>query len=131
MMRTSIFGLAGREIARWSEPLVADLVYDSYRRCKQASLEAQLGLARLHCRFWRKLLEGDTPTARQLRSELAAAVTAQELGDDSIDAIDTEVLEELLSVVMRCNQHSRATAEDDGMTLVRAASKLGEMRKAA
>ena len=125
-----MIGISDREIARWSEPLIADYIYAAYERCSAPS-DAATRLGRLHCRLWRCLFDGETSGARRLRYELLKEAQALRIAGATLDAIDAAVLEELLDVVMRRSQRSRALAHADGMTLVNAASALGEIRIAA
>ncbi|HYA81170.1 MAG TPA: hypothetical protein VED87_09600 [Methylocystis sp.] len=129
-MHAEGFFISDRDIARWSEPLVADSIYCAYERCRPSRLAAST-LGRLHCQVWRCLLDGETIVARRLRQDLVKEGQAHGITATTMDAIDATVIEELLVVVMRRSQRSRAMARSEGMTLVNAASALGEIRAAA
>ncbi len=130
-MRAKPNGLTGKEIARWSEPLIADYIYTAYERCFGGPTEASEALGRQHCRLWRNLLDNEPVIARYLRRELLKAAAAEKLGAATLDAIDVGVFDHLMDIIMRRSQRSRDTAHSDGMTLVQAASTLGEIRKVA
>ena len=98
---------------------------------RDQGLDGAAALASLHCRLWRRLLNGETTDARRLRDLLLREAGAQQLAVQTLDAVDATVMEELLEVVMRRSQSSRVAAHSDGMTLIRAASSLGEIRSAA
>jgi hypothetical protein len=124
-------GLFGRDIALWSEPLIADYVYTAYERCLDGQNEIAALLTQQHCRVWRALLDGEPIMARFLRQELLKALARLKLNNETLDAIDVGVCDELLEVIMRRSQRSRASARSDGMALVQAASMLGEIRNVA
>lgn len=130
-MRAKTNDPSTKELAFWGEPLIADYVFAAYERHFGAHSEKVDVLARQHCRMWRNLLHGQTTVAAYLRRELVKAAEAQRLAPEEIDAIDTGVFEYLLDAVMRRGQRARGGARNDGMTLVNAASMLGEIRKVA
>ena len=129
-MHAEGFDISDGDIARWSEPLVADRIYCAYERCRPTRLAAST-LGRLHCQVWRCLLDGETMVARRLRQDLVKVGQAHGIAATTMDAIDASVIEELLDVVMRRSPGSRAVARSEGMTLVNAAGALGEIRAAA
>jgi hypothetical protein len=130
-MHAEANGSTGKEIARWSEPLIADFIYRAYEGFLGGPTEASEALGHQHCQLWRKLLDNEPGIARYLRRDLLRAAAAQGLALETIDAIDIGVFDQLMDVVMRRRLRSRDAARSDGMTLVHAASTLGEIRKAA
>ncbi len=120
-----------KDIALWSEPLISDYIYAAYGRCFGGELGAAETLVRHHCRLWRALFDKELVVAGYLRRELLKAFAAQRLTRETLDAIDIGVCDHLLDVIMRRSQRSRDTARCDAMTLVHAASMLGEIRRAA
>lgn len=130
-MHERTIGLFGRDIALWSEPLIADYVYAAYERCLDGQAEIAELLTQQHCRVWRALLDSEPIMARFLRQELLKALAGLRLATETLDAIDIGVCDELLEVIMRRSQRSRDSARCDAMALVQAASMLGEIRMAA
>jgi hypothetical protein len=131
-MRLRSFDDARKEIARWSEPLVADrilMVYD--QRLAGAEAASSQALAFQHRRMWRNLLEGQTARALEARRNLVRLAQKAHLGECDLEEIDRSILDELLGVILRRCQGSLMTARVQGMTLVMAASALGEIRKGA
>jgi hypothetical protein len=122
---------SGSEIACWSEPLIADFIYSAYERYFGGRTKASEALGHCHCRLWRNLLNEEPTVARYLRRELLKTAAAERLPSSMVDAIDTAVLDHLLDVLMRPGQRSRDAARSDGLSLVHAASTLGEIRKVA
>jgi hypothetical protein len=130
-MRIRDFEETSREIARWSEPLVADrilMVYDQRLTGQEAASQA---LVFQHCRMWRNLLEGHTARALEARRSLVKLAQRARLSDRDLEEIDRSILDELLGVILRRCQGSHMAARLQGMALVMAASALGEIRKAA
>lgn len=76
-------------------------------------------------------MDAEPIVARYLRRELLKTAASAKLGSATVDAIDAAVFGHLLDVIMRRGQRSRDIARNDGMSLVLAASTLGEIRKAA
>jgi hypothetical protein len=130
-MHTKTCEISTRQIASWSEPLIADYVFAAYERCFGGPCEAARILARQHCRVWRSLLRSELGGARASRAELLQSAARQRLAGAAIDAIDTGVFEQLLDIVVRRGQRWRDLAHSDGMALVHAASTLGEIREVA
>ena len=119
------------EITRWSEPLIADCIYSAYERCFGGRTVASETLGGCHCRLWRNLLNEEQTVAVYLRRELLKAAAVERLPISTVDAIDAAVLDSLLDVLMRPGLRSRESARNDGLSLVHAASTLGEIRKVA
>jgi hypothetical protein len=129
-MRLRSFEETRREIARWSEPLVADrilMVYD--QRLVGVEGASSQALVFQHCRMWRNLLEGQTGRALEARRNLVRLAQRACLGEHDLEEIDRSILDELLGVILRRCQGSLIAARAQGMTLMMAASALGEIRK--
>lgn len=120
-----------REIARWSEPLVADRIFGVYQAWFQGRGQMSDALGRQHCRMWRSLLEGEAILAKDARAGLVQLARRANLEERNLEAIDESVMDELFRVILRRWQGSRDEARLNGMALVLAASTLGEIRKAA
>jgi hypothetical protein len=130
-MRTVEFEDASRDIARWSEPLVADRILHFYDgRLFGLSSESQ-ALAFQHRRMWRNLLEGQTTRALEARRNLIRLAYGARLDIRELEEIDQSIFDELLGVILRRCKGSHVAARLQGMALVMAASTLGEIRKAA
>lgn len=130
-MQSTEFAETSREIARWSEPLVADRIYGVYRAWFEGRGQMWDLLGRQHCRMWRSLLEGEAIHAKHARSDLLRLAKRANLEEQNLEAIDETVMDELFRVILRRWQGSRDEARMNGMALVLAASTLGEIRKAA
>jgi hypothetical protein len=130
-MRVSPAHSEEREIARWSEPLVADDIYNAYEACFGGKSDLTEFLGRHHCRMWRSLLEGEARRAELTRRELVQFAQRAGIGEEVLTAIDMKIFNNLLEIILRRGMGSRDSARSDGMTLVHAASTLGEIRRAA
>lgn len=130
-MQSREFAETSREIARWSEPLVADRIFGVYQAWFQGHGQMSDALGRQHCRMWRSLLEGEAIRAKDARSHLLKLAKRVNLEERSLEVIDESVMDELFRVILRRWQGSRDEARLNGMALVLAASTLGEIRKAA
>lgn len=120
----------GRELAEWSQPIIADRAMESYRQFTDDQSVAQ-ALCMQHCRMWRGLF-GDQPKQALLsRRELIRLARLAGAGVDVIDAIDRAILEEVLQCVFARFHRSRTTATAHGRTLMIAAGWLVEVRLAA
>lgn len=122
---------SSEDIARWSEPLVADQIYGAYERAIGARNEVSETLGRQHCRVWRNLLDGEAQRAQSARRDLLTLAHMSRIDLPTLEKIDSAIFDYLLGVILRRRQGSEAAARIDGMALVKAASTLGEIRKAA
>jgi hypothetical protein len=129
-MQSREFAETSREIARWSEPLVADRIFGVYEAWFRGRRQMWDALGRQHCRMWRSLLEGETVLARDARSDLVKLARRANVDERSLEAIDESVMDELFRVILR-RWHGRDEAHLNGMALMIAASTLGEIRRAA
>jgi hypothetical protein len=120
-----------RDIARWSEPLVADHIYGDYERAIGARNEVSETLGRQHCRMWRNLLAGEAQRAHLARRDLLSLAQKWRIDLATLEKIDAAIFDYLLGVILRRCQGSETAAKIDGLALVQAASTLGEIRKAA
>jgi hypothetical protein len=130
-MRVKLFHSKDEEIARWSEPLVADHIYGAYEHWLGGKCDGSEELGRRHCRLWRNLLSGDIQRARQTRGDLLKHARLADAGEEILEAIDAAVLSELLHVILRRSQSALEESRVDGMALMQAASALGGIRSAA
>jgi hypothetical protein len=130
-MRASVFSTTSKEIVRWSEPLVADHIYNEYERLLGGRSDASESLGRQHCRMWRHLLDSEAQRAHVARRDLVNLARLARINPAEIEAMDAAIFDELLNVILRRGLSSRDSARLDGMVLVRAASTLGEIRQAA
>jgi len=121
----------GRDLTRWSEPLVADHIYGEYERRIGRRDDISETLGRQHCRMWRNLLDGEALRADAARRDLLKLAAMAGLAPETLDAIDAAIFDELLNVILRRGWSSRDTARLEGLALVQAASTLGEIRHAA
>jgi hypothetical protein len=120
-----------KDLPYWGEPLIADYIFAAFGRHFAGDQVKSDSLARQHCRMWRNLLHGQTSIAAFQRRELIKAAERLNLDPSEIDAIDMGVFEYLLDAVMRRGARAGSAARQDGMTLVTAASRLGEIRQVA
>ena len=117
----------GDEMARWSEPLVADQIYGEYERRLGSTNKASKTLGRQHCRMWRHLLEGETISASSAQRELLKLAQTVNLDNRALGAINAAILADLLSIISCRSRRSRNTARLAGMSLLRAAKMLNEI----
>lgn len=110
---------------------MADRIFGVYRAWFEGHGQMWDALGRQHCRMWRSLLEGEAIRAKDARSDLVRLAKRANLEEQSLEAIDETVMDELFRVILRRWQGSRDEARMNGMALVLAASTLGEIRKAA
>jgi hypothetical protein len=115
-------------IVRWSEPLIADVVFAAYGRRFGRDTDVSVGLARRHCRLWRNLFHNEAVGVRHAQGDLMKAAAAAGLRVEDVESVDGAIFDELIDIILRRSQSSRETARSDGVTLVRAAAALGAFR---
>lgn len=118
-----------RELLAWAEPVIADRVSDSYRRmARDADLD---GLAVQHRRLWRNMLLDQRAMLPVSRKELQRLSETAGLPAGALEAVDQDVMEELLDIVLSRCQASRAVAKTFSRILLDAASAIGAAKAAA
>jgi len=130
-MRTVEFEDVSRDIAHWSEPLVADRSLMVYDQRVLGSESVSQSLAFQHRRMWSSLLEGQTARALEARRNLIRLAQSARLDLRDLEEIDCAILDELLGSILRRCQGSHAAARRQATALMMAASALGEIRRAA
>ena len=112
------------ELARWSEPLVADVVSTEYGRLLKD--HAQLGtIVRCHVLLWRGLLTGGGNTDAYCR-ELARLARRAGLGDDEVERANMFVMDELMQIIATRYTRSPREAAALSVLVARAACRLTE-----
>jgi hypothetical protein len=117
----------GDEMARWSEPLVADQIYGEYERRLGRENKVSEALGRRHCLMWRHLIVGETNSAKSAQRELLKLAQTVNLDNSALGAINAAILADLLSIISYRSRRSRNTARLAGMSLLRAAKMLNEI----
>jgi hypothetical protein len=125
------FENVSRDIARWSEPLVADRVIMVYDQRLFGAESASRALAFQHRRMWRDLLEGQTARALEARRNLMRLARSAHIDRRDLEEIDRSILDELLDAILRRCKGSHISARVQATALMMAAAALGEIRRAA
>jgi hypothetical protein len=114
-------GLSG--FLEWSDPVIFDRLLGAYRD-RLGTGARPWELARLHSRVWRALIAGDMPKYNALRVNLAEALYNCRLEMSDVADTDTDILVELLDVVMTRYQRSMRTAKNYHLALIALAGRL-------
>ena len=130
-MRLSDLSAARRDLAEWSEPLIADRVSEIYTACFGGDQQRVRPMTLQHCRLWRNLLLQEGNRAQNARRELVRLGRLAGLESQTLDRIDEAVLDELADVVVARFHRSPATTRDYSRSLIRAATSLAEARLVA
>jgi hypothetical protein len=127
-MRLSDLSVARRDLAEWSEPLIADRVGEIYAICFSGDQQRIRPMTRQHCRLWRNLLLQDSSRVQNARRELVRLGKLAGVESHTLDRIDEAVFDELAEVVVARFHRSPMTTRDYSKSLIRAASSLAEAR---
>lgn len=130
-MRQSDLSAARRDLAEWSEPLIADRVSEFYMACFGGDQQRVRPMTLQHCRLWRNLLLQEGNRAHDARRELVRLGQLAGLESQTLDRLDEVVLDELANVVVARFHRSPATTRDYSRSLIRAATSLAEARLVA
>lgn len=130
-MRLSDLSAARRDLAEWSEPLIADRVSEIYAAYFDGDPQRVRPMTLQHCRLWRNLLLQEGTRVQNARRELLRLGRLAGLEAQTLDLIDEAVLDELADVVVARFHRSPATTRDYNKSLIRAASSLAEARLVA
>ncbi len=121
-------GYAG--LQQWAQPLIFDRLLSAYRKIIRDEGLAR-GLARLHARAWRALINGDMNDFGAMRETLVVALEGYSLTLDHLADVDAEIMTELLDVVISRYNRSHRTARAYHLALMQLAGRLGPARAAA
>jgi hypothetical protein len=113
-----------QEFAEWSEPIIADYLYEAYAERMGAQTGTVRTLVTSHCRFWRALLTGNEAKFATYRRELASLARLAGMPVTLIDAIDVGMLDELMNVCISRFLRSPSAARDYSHFMLRTAAHL-------
>jgi hypothetical protein len=121
-------GFAG--LKQWSDPVIYDQLIAAYRKLI-SDRELARNLTRLHARVWRALIRGDMEELEDMRETLVGALHPCNLTLDHLAEVDSEIMIELLDVVMARYSRSHRAARAYHLALMELAGRLRSMRLAA
>jgi len=116
-------------LTQWAEPIIIDRLIQAYRQ-KIEGVGVARDLAVAHGRTWRALISGDLATFQSRRAELIESLAPHGLELDDFAAADSEILMELLEIVVARFQRSQRTAMGYHLALIELAGRLQPMRAA-
>lgn len=90
---------ARRDLAHWSQPVIADVISESYVAIMGPDHFSLRVLISMHARLWRLMLLDEREKLGGARKELTDLARLAGLARPVLDQIDQAVLEELLDVV--------------------------------
>jgi hypothetical protein len=128
-MTDSSEGFSG--LQQWSEPLIFDRLFAAYRRLLRDDDALARGMTRLHARVWRALIGGDMQSFEAFRKALVSALDHASLTLDHLAEVDSEIMVELLEVVVSRYNRSHRTAITYHLALMELAGRLRPIRAAA
>ncbi len=117
------------EFIEWAEPIIADRVFDFYSVATEER-EAD-AMAVRHCQLWRSVILAQSASVAVSRKDLRRLGTALGLPLAFMDAVDQEVMEELLDVVLTRYGASRSKSKRFSLILMAVANDLGAARATA
>ena len=120
-----------RDLAEWSEPLIADCIGDYYSARFRGDERRVRPLVQLHCRLWREVLLQDGSQARGTRRELVRLGRLAGIDPPTLNKIDELVVDELTDVIAARFHRSPSTTRDYAKSLIRVAESLIEVRIAS
>jgi hypothetical protein len=128
MNADAALGLTG--FLEWSEPVIFDRLVEAYQTHLGRGPEARK-IARLHARTWRALIVGDMAKYDALRWDLVEALDESPLDLEDLAEADSQILVELLDIVMTRYQRSMRTAKGYHLALIALAGRLAPPLRAA
>lgn len=117
------------ELAAWSEPLISDVVLQSYEAMLEDRRNARI-LAEYHMSLWRSIVIGDGQ-AESRHCDLMRWAGRMSVTEAEVSDIDSNVLIELMHVISRRFQRSPIRLRDSSLEVMRVACWLTEARVAA
>jgi hypothetical protein len=104
-------------LLEWSEPVIVDRLVTIYGQHVSRHAEAR-ALAMSHAKVWRALISGDYESFAARRDDLVAALAVQDLTLNDFASADSEILVELLEIVVARFQRSQRTAMGYHLALI-------------
>ena len=120
-----------RDLAEWSEPLIADCIGEYYSLRFSGDVRRVRPLTQLHCRLWREVLLQDSSHARITRRELVRLGRLAGVDPPTLNKIDEIVVDELVDVIAARFHRSPSTTGSYAKSLIRVAESLTEARIAS
>ena len=87
-MRLPDLSAAHRDLAEWSEPLIAERLNEFYMACFGGDQQWARQMTLQHCRLWRNLLLQESNRAQNARHELVRLGQLAGLHSQTFDQID-------------------------------------------
>jgi len=109
-------------LMQWAEPVIIDRLVPAYRERLAGAVARDLAIK--HSRVWRALISGNLETFQERRAELLEALALEGLKLDDFAAVDSDILVELLEIVVSRFQRSRRTAMGYHLALIELARNL-------
>jgi hypothetical protein len=116
-------------LQEWSEPLIFDRLFSAYQILLHDDFLAR-GLSRMHARVWRALIGGDIGGFEALRETLITTLEPCGLTLDHLAEVDSDIMVELLDVVISRYHRSQRVARAYHLALMQLAGRLGPSRVA-
>ena len=104
-------------LLEWSDPVIVDRLVVIYGQHVSRASEAR-ALAMSHAKVWRALISGDYDSFAARRHDLVAALSAYDLTLNDFASADSEILVELLEIVVARFQRSQRTAMGYHLALI-------------
>src|SRR5579863_3817347 len=96
-------------LLEWSDPIIFDRLIRIYHE-KLRRIDDARALAGLHAKVWRALIGGEFARFAPLRAQLVEALARSSMSLDDFAAADSDILVELLEIVVARFQRSQRTA---------------------
>jgi hypothetical protein len=130
-MRSLELESARRDLMEWSHPVIADHLAELYAYHLGLNHPSLRVYVVQHTRVWAFILADQIDQAHQARGELLKLLKISHLSAALLDAINAEMLDELMSVVMARFHRSPRMAREYSIILLRAAASLADQRYVA
>ena len=110
-------------LLEWSDPVIVDRLIRIYHD-KLRRVDLARNFAILHAKVWRALIAGEYETFAVRREELVASLAEVSLTLDDFAEADSEILVELLQIVVARFQRSQRTAMGYHLALIEVARHM-------
>ncbi len=116
-------------LLEWSDPVIVDRLIHIYHG-KLRRVDLARNFAILHAKVWRALIAGEYESFADRRAELVASLAEVSLTLDDFAEADSEILVELLQIVVARFQRSQRTAMGYHLALIEVARHMAMPRAA-
>ena len=113
-----------KDMFRWTEPFIADLISNQYKSYFAGTLELSDIISQIHVQLWNNLLQADFRNAGYTRRRLSNVAKTSKLDWSYVELIDFAILESLSDTIISRSLRSLEKAKIENRIIINVALNL-------